>query len=132
MTRPRAKTRHPRKVPGHPDRACGAFDDLLLGHLELVLTMYLAGRDKDVNSMPLGAFDCGVDFFDVARIASGETADHGPEVFVGDGFYGLEVPRRCGRETRFYDVDIEFGECSGDTQLFPQRHAAARRLLPVA
>ncbi len=88
------------------DRTNRALDDLFLGHLELVLSMYGARRDKDMYPVPVGAFDSVVDFLDIAGIAPGKTTDHRAEVALGDCLDGLEIARRCSRKTGLDDVDV--------------------------
>ena len=39
----------------HPDRADGAVDNLLLGHLELVFAVDLARRDEHVDAVTIRA-----------------------------------------------------------------------------
>jgi hypothetical protein len=97
------------QFPRHLYGADGTLDDFFLGHLELVLAMYGAGCDKDVDTMFLSSFNRCIDFLDIGRIAASKTADYRTKIAVRYRLDRIEVSR--GRRFSL-SVMLQPGACS--------------------
>ncbi len=109
--------------------------DVLAGSLQLALYVDVAGCQEDVNPRTLGIPDRLEGRLDVLLGGSCQPADDGvggAQVSTCDGLNGLEVTRRCDRETRLDHIDPQPRELLGDLQLFLLVQRDARRLLAVA
>ncbi len=69
---------------------------------------------------------------DVARHATGQTADDRAFDLAGDGLDGGEIPVADDGEAGLDDIDLQAGQLPGDLQLFAQVHGGAGALLAVA
>ena len=118
--------------PGAADALDGPLDDLLAGHLQLVLAVDRRGGQEDVDPRLLGVLERLPGAVDVAVVAAGEPADGRAGDLGGDGADGLEVALRGDREPGLDDVDAERGQGAGHLHLLGLVHARARRLLAVA
>ncbi len=107
-------------------------DDLVLGHLQLVLAMDLARCNEHVDARALGVLKSIPRAVYVLRVAARQTANRRAFDRLGDPSHSVEVTGGGGRKTSFDDVDAEIPERSGDTKLLIEGHAAARGLLAVS
>ena len=90
------------------------------------------GGEEHVDSWMRGILQRVPRGLDVFSSAARETRDDRALDFARHQVHRLPIAARGDRETGFDDVDPEFRERLGNSQLFRLRHAAAGRLLAVA
>ena len=96
------------KVTRHLHALDGAADDLVLGHVQLVLTVDGAGGEKDMDSPPGGRGDGAGHFLDVIARSSGKPTDDRSLDLAGDGIHRLPVARRGRWKSGLDDIHAEF------------------------
>ena len=116
--------------PPHPRHR--VTHNLLLIHLQLVLAMDGAGRQKDVDPRTLGRTDGFPGAVDVFIATAGQPANRRPANRLGDLANGLEVARRGDGKAGLDHVHAQLDQRLGNLHLLRQIHARPRRLLAVA
>ncbi len=119
-------------LPRQLDRRHRLVQHLLLGLLQLVLQMDLAGGDEGVDARPLRVRQRPGGPFHIERTAARQGGDVGPREFAADCVHRFEIAFGSDRESRFEDVHAEFHQLARHPQFLRDGHAAAGRLLAVA
>ena len=105
---------------------------LLLGLLELVLQVNLAGGDEGVNARLFGVGQRLGGALHVQGAAARQRRHTGLRELAADRIHRLEIAIRSDRKARFQKVHAQVHQLPRHPQLLRNRHAAARRLFPVA
>ena len=108
------------------------FDDLVRGHLELVLHMYRAGSDKGMDTGRFSTADRIVGCFDVLVYAAGQRADGRAADGIRDCCDGCGVAGRSCGKAGLDNINLECFELLCNLDLLVEVHGAAGRLLAVA
>ena len=108
------------------------FDDLVRGHLELVLHMYRAGSNKGMDTGRFSAADRIVGCLDVLVYAARKRADGRAANGISDCCDRSCITGRRSCKAGLDDVDLERFELLCDLNLLVEVHGAAGRLLAVA
>src|SRR5712692_1498156 len=119
-------------LPRQLHRLYGVFQDLLLGLLQLVLEVNLAGRDEAVQPGPPRRLERLQRSLDIQPYCPCQRRHLRPAKLPGDGLSGLEVALGGDREAGFQDVHTQLDELARHAQLVAGVHAAPRRLLAIA
>ena len=109
-----------------------ALEDLLPGHLELILHVDIAGGQEHVDPGMLGFLHRVPGGVDVALGAAGQAGHGAVGHSGGNGLHALVVHGRGNGKSRFDDVHTQLLQLAGHFDLFRQVHAAARGLLAVS
>ena len=88
----------------------GEPQDLLLRHIELVLAVDGARREKHVQTPALGGGERSGRQLDVLIVTARERTHDRTLNLARHGLDALEVPARCRREAGLDDIDTELGE----------------------
>ena len=112
-------------APSQLDCGYGLVEHLLLGLLELVLEVNIAGGDEGVNARTLGVFQRGGGALDIEGTGTGQGSDLHPGILAADGVHGFKVAIGGDRETGFQDIDAELHQLAGHAKLLGNRHAAS-------
>src|SRR5208282_40022 len=104
---------------------------LLAGDAQLVLQMNVTGCQKNVDARARGSLQSLPGAVHVAGTSASQASDDGTPHRGGDALYGFEVAIGGDREPGLDHVHAEAVELLGQSQLFLNIHAAARRLLAV-
>ncbi len=115
----------------HLYRTDRAPDDLFLGHLEFMLTVNRTGGNKHMDSMTVGTLYGIVDLLNISGVATGKSTNNRAEVLIRYGFDRFEIAGRSGREARFDNVHVQFGQRLGNAEFLAERHTTARGLFSV-
>src|SRR3954447_967885 len=107
------------------------FHGPLAGHAKLAAEVDVGGRNKRVNSRPLGVAHGLGAAIDVFRSGAGEPGDDRALYVAGNAADGFEVVRRRDRKARLDDVDAEARELVRDLHLLVGGQRGPRRLLAV-
>ncbi len=96
----------------------GATDDLLLRHVELVLTVNGAGGQKDVQTAPRGRRQSARSQFDVLARAARQPRDDGFAYLAGNRVDRFPVTAGGSRKARLDDIYAQIRQRTRHTQLF--------------
>jgi hypothetical protein len=107
------------------------FDDLVRGHLELVLHMYRAGSNKGMDTGRFSTADRVVGCLDVLVYAARKRADGRAADGIRDGCDGCGVAGRSCGKAGLDNINLECFELLCNLDLLVEVHGAAGRLLAV-
>ena len=110
----------------------GFLQHLLLGLLQLVLQVNLAGGDEGVDARLSGVGQRLGGALHVQRAAARQRRHPGLRELAADGIHGLEIAFRGDGKARFQNVHAQLHQLPRHAQLLRNRHAAAGRLFAVA
>ena len=110
----------------------GFLQHLLLGLLELVLQVNLAGGDEGVNARLFGVGQRLGGALHVQRAAARQRRHPGLRELAAHGIHRLEIALGSDGKARFQNVDAQVHQFPRHPQLLRNRHATAGRLFPVA
>ncbi len=114
------------------DRGHGFVEHLLLGFLELVLEVDIAGGDEGVDARALGMRQGLGGALHIERAAARQRGHLGPGKLAADRIDGFEIAFAGDGEAGFEDIHAELHQLARHGQLFRYGHAAAGRLLAIA
>ena len=116
---------------GEFDGGNGGIENLLARLFQLVLQVDVAGGEESVDAGAFGFFEGAGGAFDVEFHGAGERGYLHPGEFAADRVDGLEIAFGGDGEPGFEDIDAEFDQFGGHSQLLGYVHAAAGRLFAV-
>ena len=105
--------------------------DVLARGLELVLDVYVGGRDERVDARPRRVLDRVPRRVDVGHVGARQAGDDRALHGARDRLHGFEITGRGDRKARLDHVDPEPRELLRDLQLLLRVQRDAGRLLPV-
>ena len=108
-----------------------ALKHLFARHFKLVFHMYVAGRQKNVNTRLDGVLNRLVSDFYVLVERARKRSHRRVSDDAGNAFDRLEIPRRRDCEARLDDVHAQSVKLLRHAEFFAHVHAAAGRLLAV-
>jgi hypothetical protein len=121
------------KGPGPFDAVHRHAENFVPRFVQLEFAMDFRRGQKDVDAAALaGGLEGVAGGVNVARNATGQSANYRPLDFFGDGLDGGKVAVADDGEASFDHIDLEAGQLAGDFELFAQIHGGAGALLAVA
>ena len=113
-------------------RLAAEVEGLGTAHLQLVLEVQVARRQKDMDARPLGELQRPCRHLDVLCLCPGQGRDARLPYCLRNGSDGRKVSLRGHRKAGLDNVHAQILQSMSHRQLLLRGHRAARRLLAIA